>query len=485
MMQVLVIAAVVAMNAAGPGPGPVASLALPAVWVALLTLVPPWMVWGLSHAVCAVAGRGMDRTGNARMVILADRVSTTSRAFSCLWLGGTALTLGWIAQAGDAIGSHLLAVVAGAALLSALLAASWWSYAGIDRRLREAAMMRHLDEGRPIFRHPGPAGFALARLRESTLMFLVPVLLLLAVSSGLAWVAGALRAGAEAGRAWAAWVPAWALDSGSVLNLDTVLQTVGFIAALAVMPAVQRRIWDTVRLEHGPLLGLINDLLATAGVRRRRIRVWRTRGRTANAAVLGVVPRFRYMIFTDALLEGMSGDEVGAVAAHEIGHVKHHHIPWLLAGMGAVLLLIGEVAARWAVAAGMGGAAELVALGAALMIGLPIMGWISRRFEWQADAFAAALLSRVREQQGAPEARGVIDEASARLVAQALLRVARLNGADPAARSWRHGSINLRRRKAAALAGVDRRRVPADRAARAVKIGILGVWVVLGVMMVV
>ena len=29
------------------------------------------------------------------------------------------------------------------------------------------------------------------------------------------------------------------------------------------------------------------------------------------------------------------------------------------------------------------------------------------------------------------------------------------------------------------------RRVPADRAARAVKIGILGVWVVLGVMMVV
>ncbi|MCA9289397.1 MAG: M48 family metalloprotease [Phycisphaerales bacterium] len=478
MMQMLVIAAVVAMNAAGQGPA--AALALPAAWVALLTLVPPWMVWGLSHAVCAVAGRGIDRTGNARLVVLADRVSMTSRAFSCLWLGGTALTLGWIAQAGDAMGSHLLAVVAGAALLSALLTASWWSYAGIDRRLREAAMMRHLDEGRPIFRHPGPAGFALARLRESALMFLVPVLLLLAISSGLAWLTRALRAGAEAGSAWAAWVPAWALDTGSVLNLDTVLQTVGFIAALALMPAVQRRIWDTVRLEHGPLLGLINDLLATARVRLRRIMVWRTRGLTANAAVLGVVPRFRYMIFTDALLEGMTGDEVGAVAAHEIGHVKHHHIPWLLAGMGAVLLLIGEIAARWAVASGMGdGAAELVALGAALAIGLPIMGWISRRFEWQADAFAAALLSRVRERQGVPEARGVIDQASARLVAQALLRVARLNGADPAARSWRHGSINLRRRKAAALAGVDRRRVPADRAAQAVKIGILGVWVVL------
>ena len=41
---------------------------------------------------------------------------------------------------------------------------------------------------------------------------------------------------------------------------------------------------------------------------------------------MGIVPRFRYLLLTPALLNTMDRDELEAVLAHEIGHVKKKHL---------------------------------------------------------------------------------------------------------------------------------------------------------------
>ena len=105
------------------------------------------------------------------------------------------------------------------------------------------------------------------------------------------------------------------------------------------------------------------------------------------------------------------------------------------------------------------------------------MGFVSRRFEWQADAYAAGLLSRVG-QDGV--VAGTITPEASRTVGDALERAAVLNGADPRAFSWRHGSIASRQRRVRALAGRDAGRLPVDRAANLLKAAIVAAWGVIG-----
>ena len=46
--------------------------------------------------------------------------------------------------------------------------------------------------------------------------------------------------------------------------------------------------------------------------------------------IVGLLPRVRYVIFTDRILEELPPDELDAVFGHEVGHAKHGHI-WLYA----------------------------------------------------------------------------------------------------------------------------------------------------------
>jgi Zn-dependent protease with chaperone function len=49
-------------------------------------------------------------------------------------------------------------------------------------------------------------------------------------------------------------------------------------------------------------------------------------GRVLTAGIMGVVPRFRYILVTDGLMEALSVEELKAVLAHEMGHAKHRHL---------------------------------------------------------------------------------------------------------------------------------------------------------------
>ena len=83
-----------------------------------------------------------------------------------------------------------------------------------------------------------------------------------------------------------------------------------------------------------------------------------------------------------------------------------------------------------------------------------VFGMLSRRFERQADVFGCRAVSCGRvdcpphpdlySKAGVEAVDVPLCPVGIRIFANALMNVALLNGMEPAARSWRHGSINRR-----------------------------------------
>jgi Zn-dependent protease with chaperone function len=163
-------------------------------------------------------------------------------------------------------------------------------------------------------------------------------------------------------------------------------------AGLALAPDLLVRLWKARPLPEGPLLDRFRELCDRAGVRRPRFFVWPT-GRFAmvNAMVAGLLPARRTVLFTDAMLAEFAPDELSAVLAHELGHVRHRHLVFYFAMAAGAASFVNF--ADYAAAPFVGEAARLagaLAFLAALAAGA--FGWFSRRFERQADLFAARLV---------------------------------------------------------------------------------------------
>ena len=129
----------------------------------------------------------------------------------------------------------------------------------------------------------------------------------------------------------------------------------------------------------------------------------------ANAYFTGFGAAKR-VVFYDTLLAKLSADEVDAVLAHELGHFKHRHIIKRIAGLFAMSLagfaLLGWLSQRVWFYTGLGvrpnleGANDALALALFLMVVpvfsffvSPLFAGLSRRHEFEADAYAAAQTS--------------------------------------------------------------------------------------------
>jgi STE24 endopeptidase len=137
------------------------------------------------------------------------------------------------------------------------------------------------------------------------------------------------------------------------------------------------------------------------------------RSRHSNAFFTGF-GRFRKIVLFDTLVQQLTEPELEAVLAHEIGHYKKKHIPKMLAFSAASSLagfyLISVLARQeWfyrAFGFEPGNAAP-----ALLLFGLlagtvtfwfsPLIHWWSRRYEYQADAFAARVMNEAQSLIGA------------------------------------------------------------------------------------
>ena len=129
------------------------------------------------------------------------------------------------------------------------------------------------------------------------------------------------------------------------------------------------------------------------------------RSRHSNAFFTGF-GRFRKIVLFDTLVQQLTGPELEAVLAHEIGHFKKKHIPKMLvfsaAGLLAGFYLISVLARQeWfyrAFGFEPGNVAPALLLfgllaGTVTFWFLPLIHWWSRRYEYQADAFAARVMS--------------------------------------------------------------------------------------------
>jgi hypothetical protein len=124
------------------------------------------------------------------------------------------------------------------------------------------------------------------------------------------------------------------------------------------------------------------------------------------------------------------------------------------------------VLSTWADLSGEVASAAAMSAGALAMFWL--FGWVSRRFERQADTFAAHHLSTSWDPNDAQT--GTITAEAAATVCSALETIARLNAVTPRRRSWRHGSIAWRQAYLQTLVGQPLARLPIDRQIRLVRV---------------
>ena len=343
-----------------------------------------------------------------------------------------------------------------------------------------------------VYVHPAPAGAAAERgLRFGPYLesFLRNQLLVFAVPLGLIQFAANLTRGYEKSLRELAGGWPWAPDAAL-----GVIALVVFILA----PALLTRIWSTEPLPPGPLRTRLETICARIGLRCRNILVWKSDGLVINAAVMGVAAPIRFVLLSDGLLQSMEPRQVEAVFGHEAGHVRYHHIQyflafalvgWLLAA-GAIELLLQVALARVGGLQISGATVQGVGLIATVIVWGVGFGWISRRFERQADVFGARcvmpepgeckLPCSVHLEDGRVQAeRGRVCATGAATFASALDRVAVLNGIPHEERSWRHSSIASRMRFLTELASDPARAVRFDRVVRRVKVG-LAVLAVVG-----
>ncbi len=223
--------------------------------------------------------------------------------------------------------------------------------------------------------------------------------LLLAILLGLPLLALLLKVIEWSGASW--WVWAWLV----VVAFQLALM---LLAPALILPLFNR----FTPLADGPLRERLFALAARTGFPTRSIEVMdgSKRSRHSNAFFTGF-GRFRRIVLFDTLVAQLSEAELEAVLAHEIGHYRRRHIVKLLAV--SVLGMLGAFAALgWAarqdwlygafgfpVAAGYDPVSIVPAmLLVALLAGTltfwlsPLLHFWSRRFEYEADAFAVAVM---------------------------------------------------------------------------------------------
>jgi Zn-dependent protease with chaperone function len=111
-----------------------------------------------------------------------------------------------------------------------------------------------------------------------------------------------------------------------------VVYFIVFLLAIAIVgPLIIQKFWRCKPLEAGYHRQRIESLCQRAGMEYANILYWPIfGGKMITAGVMGLVKKFRYILVTNALLRFLEADEIDAVIAHEIGHIKKKHLLFYL-----------------------------------------------------------------------------------------------------------------------------------------------------------
>jgi Zn-dependent protease with chaperone function len=166
-------------------------------------------------------------------------------------------------------------------------------------------------------------------------------------------------------------------------------------------PYFIRHIWKTVILPNGEVRRRIEALAKKTGLKYKDILVWKIGDKNfANAGMAGLLPKSRYIFITDSLLENLSIDEIEAIVAHELGHIKYKHIlTYMLYSFGYLIFFAFVYAIFHPLFKDIHfGTVATALLGAIATISvffiyfIFIFRYFSRQFERQADLYAISVL---------------------------------------------------------------------------------------------
>ncbi|NOX58390.1 MAG: M48 family metalloprotease [Planctomycetes bacterium] len=419
----------------------------PDVWVSS----PVWctlLAW-LNPAICILLARIFTRKVVSRLRTDQAAATRTLNSFHrksgilrLILLAGVGADLFLTGHPGQLMASSYLSVLPGLPQMFLLLpylmgmVGLWWVTFPVERASRDAGFL-----GSTSTRFE----YVVFNVRHQLLIVAIPLSLIV-----IAYAA------THENRAW------FVQHTGSPWAPEAVL---GFVATVLfiVSPVLLRYIWSTSPLPPGPLRDRLEALCARIGLRVSDILIWNSGGQLVNAAVMGIFPRVRYIMLSDALIDSMTEEETESVFGHEAGHVHHHHIPFfLLFALASMLVVSGIMELLTRMSQGVDAIWELdrqmiqtIGMAALLPLWGICFGWISRRFERQADVYGAWCASPhddnaacklpccVHNDIDGQPGEGVCATGAQTFVG-ALRKVAFLNGIPPTEPSWRHSSIASR-----------------------------------------
>lgn len=209
----------------------------------------------------------------------------------------------------------------------------------------------------------------------------------LPLAAGMLWIMG------STGALW--WL--WAWGAWMAFNL----------LALVLYPTVIAPLFNTFKpLADAPLEARVQALMAKCGFFAKGFFVMDGSKRSAHAnAYFTGFGAAKRVVFFDTLLDKLLPSEVEAVLAHELGHFKHKHVLKRIASMFAISLagfaVLGWLSSRIWFYGAFGVQPSMVAPNDAVALLLfmlivpvfsffvsPVLAGLSRRHEFQADAFA-------------------------------------------------------------------------------------------------
>jgi STE24 endopeptidase len=215
----------------------------------------------------------------------------------------------------------------------------------------------------------------------------------LGIAIGLPLLALVLWIMQATGGTW--WIWAWAT------------MTLFQLAAMVVYPKWIAPLFNRFEpLSDEGLVARVSALMARCGFQARGFFVMDGSKRSAHSnAYFTGLGNAKRVVFYDTLMARLTGDELEAVLAHELGHFKHRHIlkrgAMMVVVSFAAFALLGWLAKQPAFYLGLGAAPNMGAPNDALALMLfmlalppfmfflgPVFASLSRRDEFQADAFA-------------------------------------------------------------------------------------------------